>query len=48
MLPEFRMFRVVNIWRTAALLEPMEQVGLREYKLKCPVLRNKFRTQKKM
>jgi hypothetical protein len=48
MLPEFRIFRVVNIWRPAALLEPVEQAGLREYKRKRPVLRNKFRAQKVM
>jgi len=46
MLPEFRMFRVVNIWRPAALLEPMEQAGLREYKRRRPVLRKNLRTQK--
>jgi len=46
MLPELRMFYALNIWRTEALLEPMEQVGLREYMRKGPVLRNKFRYRK--
>jgi len=48
MLPEFRMFRAVNMWRAAPLLKPMGQIGLREYKRKGPVLRNKFQTQKIM